>query len=319
MLNIRSLIAASAAFLLSAAAYAGGEKERFPAEINVSFVESPFNIQIMAMKERGLLEQSFGEIGVAVKWHAITSGAQQTQAIAARSLDIGSVVGSTSVILANAAGNRVEIADVVSRPKKAYALMVGPSGPASVAELKGKTVAGPKGTILHQMLVSALVAEGVDPAAVQFISMGLPEARAALLAGKIDGALQAASQVIRGEEAGLRVLFTADGYLTPVLVTAVRPAFAKDYPQLLERYLRVQREATKWAAEREAEAVAIGAKLQGVSEADARRLLGWNGTTTGLTDADLAAMREDARFLLEQGMISASVDPADFVLPIARR
>jgi len=316
---LRSLVAVSAAFLLSVAAYAGGKTERLPAEINVYFVESPFNIQIMAMKELGLLEKSFGEIGVAVKWHTITSGAQQTQAIAAGSLDIGSVVGATSVLLANAAGNRVEIADVVSRPKKAYALMVGPAGPASVSELKGRTIAGPKGTVLHQMFVSALAAEGVDPADVQFISMGLPEARSALLAGKIDGALQAASLVIRGEEAGLRVLFTADGYLTPVLVTAVRPSFAKDHPQLLERYLRVQREATEWAAEHETEAVAIGAKLQGVSEADARRLLGWNGTTSGLTDADLAAMREDVKFLLEQGMIGASVDPADFALPIARK
>ena len=167
------------------------------------------------MKERGLLEKAYAEKNITVKWHNINSGADQTQAMAAGSLDIASVINSTSVILANAAENPVEIAAMVSRPKQSFALLTGPQGPKSVAELLGKTVAGPKGTVLHQMLVAALVSEGMGAADVNFIQMGLPEARSALLSGQIDGALQAAALIIRGEEAGMRVLITADGYLTP--------------------------------------------------------------------------------------------------------
>lgn len=301
----------------SAAVYAAGGKEALPKEFNVSFVESPFNVQVMVMKERGMLEKAFGEKGVAVKWHNINSGAHQAEAMAAGSLDVASVINSTSVILANAAGNRVEVAAIVSRPKRSFALLVGPNGPSSVKDLKGKTVAGPKGTVLHQMLAAAVASEGMTMKDVSFVSMGLPEARTALLSGKVDGALQAASLIIRGKEAGMKVLFTADGYLTPLLVSAVRPDFAKKYPELLDLYIATQAEAAAWARANANDAVAVGAKIHKISEADGKSLYDWGGMADVLEDADMKALTGDVEFLLEQKMITKGVNPADFVLPSA--
>jgi NitT/TauT family transport system substrate-binding protein/sulfonate transport system substrate-binding protein len=303
--------------LISSFAYAGGKSEEYPKEINVSYVESPFNIQIMVMKERQMLEKAFAEKNIAVKWHEINSGADQAQAMAAGSLDIASVINSTSVILANAAENRVEIAAVVSRPRKTFALLTGPSGPKSVGELRGKTVAGPKGTVLHQMLVAALAKEGLRQEDIKFIQMGLPEARTALLSGQIDGALQAASLIIRGEEAGMKTLFTADGYLTPLLLTAVRPEFAQKYPDLLARYLETQNEAYDWIRANIRDAVDIGSRYQKISPGDGMRLYEWGGMARGLENSDLEALRADVRFLLEQNMMSRSVSPEDFILPSA--
>jgi ABC-type nitrate/sulfonate/bicarbonate transport system substrate-binding protein len=271
----------------------------------------------MVMKERGLLEKAFAEKNVAVKWHTITSGAQQTQAMAAGSLDIASVVNSTSLILANAAGNRVEAAAVVSRPKQTFGLVTGPKGPQTVRELRGKTVAGPKGTVLHQTLIAALVAEGMSARDVNFIQMELPDARAALLSGNVDGALQAAALIIRDLEAGMRVLFTADGYVTPLLLSAVRPDFAKNYPELLQIYLDTQKEAYSWILANTAEAVAIGSKIQQISEEDGMKLYGWSGMAAVLEPDDLPALRADVDFLFEQEMITQRIDPADFILPAA--
>ena len=310
-------IAIALSIVVAAFATAGGSKEALPREINVSFVESPFNVQVMVMKEKGLLEKAFAEKGVAVKWHNINSGAHQTEAMAAGSLDIASVVNTTSVILANAAGNRVEVAALVSRPKQAFALLVGGEGPRTVSELKGKTIAGPKGTVLHQMLVAALASEGLSVKDVSFVSMGLPESRTALLSGKVDGALQAASLIIRGEEAGLRTLLTADGYLTPLLVTAVRPAFAEKHPELLDLYLKAQAEAAEWSLSHEAEAIAIGSKIHGIGEADGKKLYDWNDMASVMTQEDLAAMEVDVAFLLDQGMIRSRVAAKDFVLDVA--
>jgi NitT/TauT family transport system substrate-binding protein/sulfonate transport system substrate-binding protein len=299
--------------------FAGPAKEQnvYPKVINISYVESPFNLQVMVMKERRMLENAFAAKGIEVRWHDINSGADQTQAMAAGSLDIASVINSTSVILANAAGNPVEIAALVSRPKQSFALMVREDGPRSVGELKGKTVAGPKGTVLHQMLVAALVGEGMGPADLNFIQMGLPEARAALLSGQIDGALQAASLIIRNEEAGARVLFTADGYLTPLLFSAVRPDFAKQWPDLLKLYLDIQIEAFDWIAVNPREAVAIGSRYQQISEEDGMKLFRWGGIASIMDTGDLPALQADVDFLHEQGMIDSKVDPKDFVLPSA--
>jgi ABC-type nitrate/sulfonate/bicarbonate transport system substrate-binding protein len=237
--------------------------------------------------------------------------------MAAGSLDIASVINSTSVILANAAENRVEIAAAVSRPRRTFALLTGPNGPETVKALKGKTVAGPKGTVLHQMLVAALAAEGLSAGDVSFIQMGLPEARTALLSGQIDGALQAASLIIRDEEAGMKTLFTADGYLTPLLLTAVRPRFAEQYPELLGLYLDVQNQAYDWILANTKEAVAIGARYQKISEADGMKLYEWGGMARVLEAADLEALKADVKFLLDQKMIDRGVSPEDFILPAA--
>jgi ABC-type nitrate/sulfonate/bicarbonate transport system substrate-binding protein len=304
--------------LIAAVFIAGcGKKTEFPKEVNVSFVESPFNLQIMVMKERGMLEKAFGEKGIAVKWHTITSGAEQTQAMAAGSLDIASVVNSASVILANSAENRVLIAAVVSRPTQTYALMVGPHGPASIQELRGKTVAGPKGTVLHQMLIAALTANGMTSSDVDFISMSLPDARTALLAGKIDGALQAAALIIRDQEAGCKTLFTADGLITPLLLTAARPQFVEKWPELLDLYLAVQKEAYDWILANTQEAVDLGAKVQQISAADGMDLYMWSNMDWQLTQADVTAMNADVDFLFEQGMITQRINPVDIVLPAA--
>ncbi|MDR1909162.1 MAG: ABC transporter substrate-binding protein [Spirochaetaceae bacterium] len=289
----------------------------YPAAINVSYVESPFNLQIMVMRERRMLEEAFAAKGVEVRWHEINSGADQTQAMAAGSLDIGSVINSTSIILANAAGNRVEIAALVSRPRQTFALMVRDGGPRSIAELRGRTVAGPKGTVLHQMLVAALVREGLGPEDLNFIQMGLPEARAALLSGQIDGALQAASLIIRDQEAGARILFTADGYLTPLLFTAVRPGFAASWPDLLQLYLDTQEAAFDWIAAHRDEAVAIGSRYQQISPEDGAKLFEWSGIARVMENDDLPALRADVDFLYDQEMIEVRVRPEDFIRPSA--
>jgi ABC-type nitrate/sulfonate/bicarbonate transport system substrate-binding protein len=315
------LFTLSCCVLVSAALLSGCQKTReMPKEVNLSYVESPFNLQIMVMKEQGLLEKAFGEKNVAVNWHNINSGAQQTQAMAAGDLDIATVINSTSLILANAAGNEVDIAAVFSRPQRSFALVVRPDGPKSVKELKGKTIAGPKGTVLHQMLVTALVAEGMSIDDVNFMQMGLPESRTALLSGQIDGALQAAALILRDEEAGMRVLFTADGYLATPLWTAVRPAFAESYPELVKLYIETQNATADWILAHTDEAVAIGAELQSVSFEDGQKLYGWGGMadrkTSVIGSDDRASLEADISFLLEQQMIIEAPHPEDFILTI---
>ncbi|MCL1814414.1 MAG: ABC transporter substrate-binding protein [Treponema sp.] len=288
-----------------------------PETVNISYVDAPFNLQIMVMREGGILEDAFAPLGITVEWHRINTGTEQTQAMAAGSLDIASVINSTSVILANAAGNPVQIAALVSRPRQTFALMVGPNGPRSIRELQGKTIAGPKGSVLHQMVIAALAREGMNASDVSLIHMELPEARNALLANRVDGALQAASLIIRNEEAGMRTLFTADGYLTPLLFTAVRPEFAKSRPELLRIYLDVQAEIYTWITANTAEAVAIGSRVLQISPEEGMILFRWSGIAEVMEEDDITALAADADFLYRQNMIEQKTDPRQFILPSA--
>ena len=294
-----------------------GAQQKFPKTINISYIETPFNLQIMVMKERRMLESAFAELGINIRWHVFNTGAEQAQAMAAGSLDIASVINSTSVILANAAGNRVEIAALVSRPRQLFALQAQAGGPGSIRELRGKTIAGPMGSVLHQMLLAALDREGMKSTDVKFIHMGLPQARTALLSKRVDAALQAGNLIIINEEAGMRTICTAEGYLTPLLFTAVRPAFAKNYGELLEIYLRTQKEAYDWITLHTGEAVALGSRLQKIKPGNGMKLFGWSGIAKTMEDGDIIALSEDVDFLFGQKMIRQKINPRQFILPQA--
>ena len=143
--------------------------------LNISYVKSPFNLQMMVMKENKLLEKKLAPKGITVKWHEIDSGAQQATAMASGALDVGGVLNTTSVQMANAEGNPVIIIAGASRPTDVFGLVGQENGAKSFSELRGKTIAGPKGTVLHQLLVAGLAREGLSINDVKFMQMGIPQ------------------------------------------------------------------------------------------------------------------------------------------------
>ena len=277
-------------------------------EINVSYVTSPFNLQVMVTKLQGKLEQEFEKDGIKINWHEITSGAKQAQAMAAGSLDFGMVMNSTSVLMANAAGNPVQIVSAVSRPSETFAIVAGKDGPKTLKELKGKIVAGPKGTVLHQMLVAAVEKAGLEQNDVKLVSMGLPKARAAMLSGDVDAALLAASLVIKSVDQGAHVVSTATGLVTPKLVLAARKGFVEEHPELVARVIEVHKDAQAYIEANREDAIALGAKEKNISLEDATKLADWAGFTTSLTQQDLDSMKADMDFLVANDLIKKVVD-----------
>ncbi|ADK82790.1 ABC transporter substrate-binding protein [Sediminispirochaeta smaragdinae] len=295
--------------LLVPALYAGGSKEDSLKTIDVSYVKSPFNLPLILMKEKGMLEEAFADEGVKVAYHEITSGAKQAEAMAADSLDIGGVMNTTSVLLARSAGNDVRIIAGFSRPVDVFAIVAMDPGITSIADLKGKKVGGPKGTVLHQLLAAALDAKGYGMNDVDLLEMGLPQASTAMLSGQIDAALLAGSLLIQAQKSGAHVITTAKGYVTPKLVIAARGKFLDEHPEAVERYLEVHRSAMAWMEANLDEALEIGAREQGISVEDAAKLYHWTQYITALTEEDVKTMEDDVTFMVENGMLREAVDP----------
>jgi ABC transporter, substrate-binding protein, aliphatic sulfonates family len=313
MKRFTSILAAACAVALATQALAA--EGALPKEVRISYAKSPFNLPLIVAARRGMIDEAFAAKGVAVKFYEIDSGAKQAEAMASGSLDIAGVINTTSVILAAAGGNELQIISGFSKPTGLFAVVVKDPSIKSFADLKGKKVAGPKGTVLHQLLAAGLAKSGLAMGDVQFLQMDIPPARTALLAGQVDAALLAAANVLSAQAAGARVLATAEGYVLPQLVIAARPAFARDYPELVELYVSVHRQALAWIASHEDEALAIGAKEQGISVEDARALAAASHFTSGIGASELAAMREDVKFMLSAGMLSSEIDPKRLLRP----
>ncbi len=285
--------------------------------LNISYVKSPFNLQMIVMKEHKLLEKKLEPNGFKVKWHERDSGAQQATAMASGALDVGGVLNTTSVQMANAEGNPVIIIAGASRPTDVFALVGQENGAKTFADLRGKTVAGPKGTVLHQLLVAGLAKEGMTINDVKFVQMGIPQSFSALMAGKVDAALIAAGALVKAKQAGKPVIATATGLVTPKLAMCASRKFIEEQPELLKDVVAVQDEAYDWVMANHKEAIALGAKEQGISEADAEQLYAWSHYNKRLNENDIKSLDDDMEFLLENGMARQKVDSRSFVLKSA--
>ena len=134
-----------------------------PKSISLTYVKAPLNVPSIVEKKLGLLEKEFAKDKIAVQYPEITVGSKQTEAMAAGSLDFAHALGGTSAILAAANGVDLKIIAIYSRAPKAFVVLTKGDKIQKVSDLKGKKVAGPKGTILHQLILAALAKEGLKP------------------------------------------------------------------------------------------------------------------------------------------------------------
>jgi sulfonate transport system substrate-binding protein len=282
-------------------------------KIGITYVKLPLNVPAILVKRLGLLEKEFGPDGIVIQRPEFIAGPQQTQAMAAGSVQLTSVLGSDSAILGKANGIDLKVVAAFSRAPKAFSVMTKNPAIKTVADLKGRTVAGPKGTLLHHLLFAVLKQSGLKPADVKFVNMGIPQAQAALISGSIDAALIAGPSLVPAEAAGARVLANGEGIVGGLTVIAVSGAFLRDHPDLVKRYLKVHDQALRYLKNNPAESIRIVAEETQISEADVKRMLPWYDFGPTLTDDDLADLAVTQAFLKANDMLTNTIDMKDLI------
>jgi sulfonate transport system substrate-binding protein len=277
-------------------------------ELKVTYVKSPLNIPSIVDKNNQTLVKGFAKDNIKVTFPEINSGAKQTEALAAGSLDICSALGGTSAILAAANGVDVKIIGIYSRAPKAFVIMVKNPAIKSVADLKGKTVAGPKGTILHQILVAALAKNQLKIDDVKFMSLDIPASVNALIGGSVDAALVAGSDVLRAQRAGARVLTNGEGLVDATIVIGVSGKFLKEHPDVVKKYMAFHQENIDFMKKDPAKAYEFTAKETGLKPEDVKLMAPWYDFTTAITDKDIKDLEETQDFLMANKMQQKKID-----------
>ena len=281
--------------------------QTWPQQLNITYVKAPFNIQNIVMKNQGLLEKEFAKEGIKINWIPIKAGLNQVRGMAAGEIDMVAAMNTSTLLIANSAGNRIVIVDGVAHPDDTFAIVAKPEVK-NIVDLKGRQIVGPKGTVLHHLLSAALKSSGIEMKDVKWVSMNLPASLTTLLGGRADAALLAAGGILVSEKAGFHVLAKAKGLIETNLVLAARGDFAKEYPDVVRRVAKVNREALQWALTNKSQAIALGAKELQLSKEDAAKLFEWSHFYSDLTQKDIDALQNSQRFLLEQKMMNRSVD-----------
>jgi sulfonate transport system substrate-binding protein len=133
------------------------------------------------LKAAGLLDK----LPFKVQWSTFTSGPPMLQAMGSGSLDLGDV-GDAPPVFAAASGEQIA-AVAAQKPLNSAAAILVPSGSpiASVAQLKGKTIAVAQGSSADYQLIAALARAGLSVHDVHLIYLQPADAEAAFAAGHV--------------------------------------------------------------------------------------------------------------------------------------
>lgn len=277
-------------------------------KINLTYVKSPLNIPSILEKKLGMFDKEFNPDGIKINFYELTTGPEQTNALAAGELDFLHALGGTSAIIAASNGVDLKITNVYSRSPKGFMILSKRDDINAPESLKGKKIGGPKGTILHQVLVGYLAKGNLKESDVEFINMGLPEALTAMESGNIDVALLAGPVALKAIKNGAKVVTTGEGLTQGLVVTAVSGKFLKDNPELVQRFLKVNKEAIKYINENFENTLKITAEDVGLTEEEVLELYPLYDFNPEIQEADIQDLEETQEFLIKNGMQENRID-----------
>ncbi|MBU5485728.1 NrtA/SsuA/CpmA family ABC transporter substrate-binding protein [Clostridium sp. MSJ-11] len=282
--------------------------------INITYVKAPLNVPSIIEKNKESFEKEFEKDKIEVKWHEITSGPQQTQALAAGEIQFVHALGGTSAILAASNGVDLKIINVYSRAPKAFMIITKNDDIKSSKDLLGKKVAGPKGTVLHQLLLGTLEKDGLKQDDIEFINMGIPEALAALNNESVDVALLAGPAALNAIKAGGKVVANGEGIVEGTIVTAVSEKFLKENQELVNRFKKVHEDTIDYINNNLDEAMEITAKEVGLTPEETKEMYSWYDFDSNISDKDIEELKRTQEFMLKNGLQEKEINIEDLIV-----
>lgn len=286
-----------------------------PETITVTYVSSPLNVPTIVEQNHSIFAENLKELGVEnVNYSDLTSGADQTQALASGDIQFLYAVGATSVILSAANDADIKIISMYSRSPKAFCLFSNDDSIQSPADLKGKTIAGPQGTILHELLVAYLASGGMTIDDVNFVNTTIPDAMAAMNGGSADCALLAGAAAYNAQSSGAHLVTNGENLVEATIVCATTNAFYEAHKDVVEKFLEAQQEVLTYMEENKEEAIKETAECLDLDVAAVEEMFEYYDFDMTIRDSDIEAMKSTMQFMLDTEMIEKEVDIENLVI-----
>lgn len=315
MKSKRIACAALALILICSLALSGCGRKEAVKDIVVTYVTSPLNIPSIVEKNHSIFAETMKDVGVeTVSYSEITSGADQTQALASGDIHFLYAVGATSVILSAANDADIKIISMYSRSPKAFCLFSNDDTITSAEDLRGKTIAGPQGTILHELLVAYLATAGMTLADVSFVNTTIPDAMAAMMGGSVDCALLAGAAAYNTQAGGAHLVTNGDGLVEASICCATTQKFYDAHKDIVDSFLKAQNEVLNFLADNEETALQEAAAYLDLDIQAVRDMYAYYNFDMTIHDSDITAMESTMRFMLDNDMIEKEVDIASLVI-----
>lgn len=306
--KILSLIMVACMATVSLTGCGDFKAEALPEKLVFSYVTAPLNVPTIIEKEKGIFASTFEDMDIAVEYAELTSGADQTQALASGDVQVLYAVGASSMILSAANGADIKVLNMYSRSPKAFCLYSQDESITSPEDLRGKTIAGPAGTNLHELLAAYLATADMTIEDVNYVNMSIPEAKAALDGGSLDAALVAGAAAYQAGQQGYHLITDGEGLIDAIIAVAVTDEFYNKYPEVIEKLTEAQDEIANFIRENESEALEMAATVLDLEVAAVEEMYEYYDFSTEITEEDKQGFQDTADFMFESGMIENALN-----------
>jgi len=276
---------------------------------------APGHLKFILARHNKAFEKEFEKDGIKIEQVLFTNGGSEaTTALATGAVEV-TYTGNNPALRVAASGADVKAVGLSSFTKAdGSAIIVRADAPfKSVADLKGKKVAFLFGTVRHSIFSKALKSVGLSTADVDPLNLAFDASGPALVRGDVDAIVETEDVAAKLVEAGqARVLLDANDHpewAAPYIIS-VNGTFAKTYPDILTRLLKVDIELARWADANPDETIKIFAEETKSSEKSVRKTYsdGHFYQDPRITDAAIAALKSEEKFMSEAKLLKGSVD-----------
>ena len=275
-------------------------------ELNITYVTAPLNVPSIIEKNKEIFKKHLP--GVKINYKEITSGADQTAALASGDVDILYALGGSSAILAKANGQDIKVLNMYSRAPKAFSLFSKDDSIKNPKDLKGKKIGGPAGTNLHQELLAYLEKEKMSEKDVEFSNMQIPDAASALDSGNLDVALLGGPAAYKAKEAGLYEITNGEDLIDAIICVASSEKFAKEHKDVIKALDDAQAEIAEFMEENKDQTKEIVKKELDLDDKAYDYMLPMYDFSTKITDKDKEGFERTKKFMLDNKMIEKDFD-----------
>lgn len=275
-------------------------------ELNITYVTAPLNVPSIIEKNKEIFKKHLP--GVKINYKEITSGADQTAALASGDVDILYALGGSSAILAKANGQDIKVLNMYSRAPKAFSIFSKDDSIKNPKDLKGKKIGGPAGTNLHQELLAYLDKENLTEKDVEFSNMSIPDAAAALDSGNLDVALLGGPAAYKAKEAGLHEITNGENLIDAIICVASSEKFAKDHPDVIKALDDAQAEISKFMEDEKDQTKEIVKKELDLDDKAYDYMFSMYDFSTKITEKDKEGFERTKKFMLDNKMIEKDFD-----------
>lgn len=280
-------------------------------KLNVTYVTSPLNVPSIVEKQNKFFEEN---LGLPVNYAEITSGADQTQALASGDVDILYALGGSSAVSAYAGGADIKIINMYSRAPKAFCLYSKDDSIKSPQDLKGKTIAGPMGTNLHELLLAYLNTKNMTLKDVNFVNMAIPDALAGLENGSLDVGLLGGPAAYKAQEAGFHKVCDGEGLIEAIICVATSQKFYEEHHDVIEALEKAQDQVLSFMKDQPDKTKELVKNELKLDDNAYDTMYPQYNFDTKVSDKDVEGLQKTADFMFNSQMIKDKVDVKDMFI-----